>query len=278
MRKGLEIISSKEYPGRMILIGQDPAEENQVIVYAITGRSASSQKRKIVADQEQEFNAIKTVPTDPAAIEKGIPSLLIYNCIRVFQDNLIVSNGAQTDMICAAVKNLVKNDHSISPAEVFVEAFRKPHEIKGDKHSPSIDLTRFEPDSPHFTPRISGIITRNGAALHVVKNVEGHPIKHIFEIPLLNGRGKGITTYTGRNVSKGEKIPSFEGEPFDVAFKGETAEEVARDVYEALGPKEEGPGVISSGADFRVGVVVVFYKRSANEMNSFIINREKGGE
>jgi len=278
MRKGLEIISSKEYPGRMILIGQDPVEENDVIVYAITGRSPSSQKRKIVTDKALEFDAIKTVPTDPTAIEKGIPALLIYNCIRVFQDNLIVSNGAQTDIIYDTVKSLVKNGHSISPAEVFVEAFKKPHEIKGDKQSLSIDLTRFEPDCPHFTPRISGIITRKGAALHIVKNVEGHPIKHIFEIPLLGGRGKGITTYTGRNVRKGEKIPSFEGDPFDVVFQGKTTEEVARDVYEALGPKEEGLGVISPGADFRVGVAVAFYKRSSNQMNSFIINREKGGE
>ncbi len=278
MKKGLEIISSKEYPGRMILIGQDTADENEVIVYAITGRSPASQKRKIVIDKGLEFDAIKTVPTDPTAIEKGIPALLIYNCIRMFQDNLIVSNGAQTDIIYETVKNLKKNDPSISPAEVFAEAFKKPHEIKGDKQSLSIDLTRFEPDSPHFTPRISGIVTRKGAALHIVKNIEEHPIKDIFKIPLLGGRGKGITTYTGRNVLKGEKIPSFEGAPFDVEFQGKTAEEVARDVYEALGPKEEGPGVISPGADFRVGVVVVFYKRSTNEMKSFIINREKGGE
>ncbi len=172
----------------------------------------------------------------------------------------------------------MKNTPSISPAEVLAEAFKKPHEIKGDKQSLSIDLTRFEPDSPHFTPRISGVVTRKGAALHIVKNVEGYPIRDIFEIPLLGGRGKGITTYAGQNVLKGEKIPSFEGEPFDVVFQGKTAEEVARDVYEALGPKEEGPGVISPGADFRVGVVVVFYNRSTNEMKSFIINREKGGE
>lgn len=106
MRKGLEIISGKEYPGRMILIGKGPAEESDIIVYAITGRSPSSQKRKIVTDRLLEFGAIKTVPTDLTAIEKGIQYLLIYNCIRVFQDNLIVSNRAKTE-----IERKEVNDH-----------------------------------------------------------------------------------------------------------------------------------------------------------------------
>ena len=47
MTKELEPLIEKDYPGRVIIIGSDKTGKNVVVLYAITGRSPSSQARKI---------------------------------------------------------------------------------------------------------------------------------------------------------------------------------------------------------------------------------------
>jgi len=47
MTKGLEKLIEKDYPGRVIIIGAEKTGKNVVVLYAITGRSPSSQARKI---------------------------------------------------------------------------------------------------------------------------------------------------------------------------------------------------------------------------------------
>ena len=66
MRQGLESLSSREYPGRILVIGQDSSGVNAVIIYAITGRSPSSQARKLVVEND----AIWAKPTDEETLKK----------------------------------------------------------------------------------------------------------------------------------------------------------------------------------------------------------------
>ena len=67
-------IVNKEYPGRLIIIGQEKRTEKVLLVYAITGRSASSQARKM----ELKEDTIWVKPTDKDLLKKGNIDLLLY--------------------------------------------------------------------------------------------------------------------------------------------------------------------------------------------------------
>ncbi len=266
--KGLENIAKMEYPGRGIVIGLHPNGLNEIIVYFVTGRSPSSQAREIVKNKDIKGFALKTNPTDPEALKKGNEALLIYNCIRVAgpkgEHAFVVSNGAQTDLIHKAYEGMTLQHVPPHSLEALAGAFARPYEVG------LIDVTRYEPDEPNFTPRISGIITPEGAALHIVKQAErGYPEHQIFGVPHIPGKGKLLTTYTGVNV---DPLPSFEGELLDVELDGDP-EELAENIYQALNP------------DFRVAVATVFYNREEDlpigkdkAYSHHIINRHERGE
>ena len=287
--KGLENLAKMEYPGRGIIIGKHPNDLGEIIAYFVTGRSPSSQAREIVVNKESEDFALKTNPTDPEAIKKGNKALLIYNCIRAAgpqgEHAFIVSNGAQTDLIHRFYEG-ISLGHVPNPMETLARAFANPCDI-GD-----INITSYEPDEPNYTPRISGIITPEGAALHIVKcGWRGYSEQKIFEVPMIPGKGKLLTTYTGVNVNP---LPSFEGEPLDIVL-GEGVnedllglgdhEELAENIYQALRPSEAGKGMVSPGKDFRVAVATLIYNRHDDgpigldkAYDFHIINRHERGE
>jgi hypothetical protein len=75
----------------------------------------------------------------------------------------------------------------------------------------------FEDDKPNFTPRISGIIHRDGTemnfAMSILKSAEGDDsscerFTYAYSNPI-PGRAKFIHTYS----CDGNPLPSFEGEP-----------------------------------------------------------------
>ncbi len=268
MTSGLENIAYKEYLGRLIIIGRNRGGNNDIIVYAVTGRSESSRARILI---EYDDGTIGTDVTDTEQLEKGNHKLLIYNCIRRFHDQFIVSNGAQTDVIFNVMEELRAKDVCKTPIGILVAAFERPYLVRGAKKEELIDLTCYEPDAPTFTPRISGVLTREGAAMSITRWAEGSAIRSFFEIPLLNGKGRALATYEGENVPTGHKLPSFKGEPLDVDLDGTTPEDVTNDVYQALAPKVPGK-------DFRVGVATVFYERAFNKMSNSIINKNEKGK
>lgn len=240
MVEELEALTAREYLGRLIIIGVDPRGENNVVVYAITGRSPSSQARKL----ELRGKAIWASPTDEEAIKKGNVDLLVYPAV-LLSGGIAVSNGKQTDDIKTCFKR------SQDPEEVLRLALKK---------------WDYEPDPPAFTPRISGcVLPRKGAALGIIERApDGSSMKRFFRVPLKAGRGKMISTYQGENTNP---LPSFKGEPIDVGIKGKDAEDTAETVYKALEPK---PGKI----DFRVAVSCVFYKNLGQQKyQTCIINK-----
>lgn len=290
---GLEFIAQREYLGRGMLLGKTLAGKD-FAAYFVTGRSESSRARKfepVEQDEEapsdasahshisnsQHNEAIRTAPTNPEALKKGNPALLIYNAVKRWDDSLVVSNGAQTDWIHYTISNLAaqKRDN-LPPAEILANAFGGQYHGHGHLHIVNdIDVTKFEPDSPNFTPRISGILVRGGGALAICRyNGTEVPDRNYFEFQTQPGRARFISTYTGRNVPKGEVIPAFVGEPVGLAMGAETPEQIANRIYDALGPKQPGEGIISPGDDFRVGVVVAFRPKYGEELDYFILNRE----
>lgn len=258
--KDLEALENMQYPGRVIIIGRDSSGENNVVVYGITGRSPSSQARELVSEGEA---TIRTRVTDPAQLKEGNEKLLIYNCIRRCHDGLVVSNGVQTDLVCETMRELKDKGLSATPAEILAKSFARPCLVAGKKEGEFIDLTSYEPDGPTFTPRISGCVMK-GAALSIIKRAkDGSTTKQFFEVPLIRGKGKLITTYAGDNVNP---LPSFRGDPIDVQLEGGTAEEVADAVYRSL----TSPDLKK---DFRVGVAVVYSHVKTSETKISLINR-----
>lgn len=219
----LEQIRRMTYPGRVIIIGTSLTGQ-RVVLYAITGRSPSSQARRLEIDTARGKIFVK--PTDEATLKTGNPDLLVYPAI-ICGTGIAVSNGTQTE----AVFNRLAAD--AAAVDVLCSC---------------LPAWEYEPDAPNFTPRISGCITRN-AALSIIKRAsDGSALRYYFEVPLIPGTGKMIATYTGENENP---LPSFTGEPQDVGIPWSNPAEAAQALYEALGPVPGGP-------DFRVAAAAVF--------------------
>ena len=112
----ITFLRENPYPGRGILVSKN------LVYYFIMGRSANSRNRIFAPTDD----GIRTEAHDPAKLED--PSLIIYHPVRKLGDVLVVTNGDQTDTICACGD------------------FRR-----------GLMKREYEPDSPNFTPRISAV-------------------------------------------------------------------------------------------------------------------------
>jgi len=264
----LKAVADMTYPGRMIIIGRDTTGTYDIVVYAITGRSPASQARKFEFYREKlqqdrslqaaiprtlsnceprplvELHTIDNIlvkPSDKKTLSRGDPELLIYPAVTM-EHGICVSNGKQTLNI------MKKYERGRRLADVLKTGLRN---------------WTYEPDAPHFTPRISGFILPGSdtAALSILKSGdEGETIREFFEISMLPGLGRMISTYAGDNENP---LPSFRGEPLSVELAGNDEREVAEAVYDALGPQ--------GGNDLRVAVGVVFARK--DKTRHHIINR-----
>lgn len=240
MKQPLESLSRMKYPGRALAVGRDMSGMFNIIIYAITGRSSSSQARRLVL----EADSIWTKPTDPEVLWKGNLDLLIYPAV-ILSEGLAVSNGKQTSDID------VRSGQG--PVHILEEAMKR---------------WDYEPDAPIFTPRISGcILPSNRAGLCIIKKAErGDSLRFFYEVPLSPAKGKLVTTYSGENK---DPLQSFTGEPLDLDLAEPTARAMAEAFYAALKP----PG---REEDFRVAVTCVFAKASdMKDHQVFIINRRE---
>lgn len=240
MPDSLRALAAMEYPGRLIVLGRSRRGGHAVVVYAVTGRSPSSQARELV----RRGDAVWTRPTDPAVLAKGDPDLLVYPAL-VFGRGIAVSNGKQTADI--------RLGGSPSAAGTLESGLR---------------AWSYEPDAPIFTPRISGCVLPGPvAALCVIRRgADGEAERIFYEFTPAPGEGRLISTYTGENVNP---LPSFRGEPEILTLSEPSAEATAAAVYEALGPKPGAP-------DFRVAVACVFVRPGdPAEPDLAIINRRE---
>ena len=140
------------------------------------------------------------------------PSLIIYHPVRQVGTGLVVTNGDQTDNI---------RDYLLQ-GRTFAEALRS---------------REFEPDSPNYTPRISGLLSPDGSfQLSILKSADGDPACchryfYTYDRPL-SGEGRFIHTYQ----CDGNPLPSFEGEPQRVALTAADPQSLADQLWAALNP------------------------------------------
>lgn len=206
--KMINAIKQIEYPGRFIVMGKSQSGEN-IAVYGITGRSAASRARIM---EIQNLESAKYINVKPAgeAINTGNLELLIYTSLFC-GENIIISNGKQTKDIISKQKGYT------NPKKILEEALKK---------------WDYEPDSIK-TPRISGMIKENQAALSIIKeNSETKTsIRNYYEFNLSPGKAIFIATYNG---SFSNPQP-FSREPINVnTALFSNAEDIAKEVYEAI--------------------------------------------
>jgi IMP cyclohydrolase len=233
------LLKNNEYPGRGIIIGRSPDGDKAVAAYFITGRSENSRNRIFVPNG---LGGIKTEAFVPRDLTD--PSLVIYNAVRTIGRKTIVSNGDQTDTIC----------ERLNGGADFEEALRE---------------REFEPDAPHYTPRVSGLIEPAGGGfsytLSILKTDCGDPrscLRHTFRCDNPEpGAGRFIHTYKREE----EPLPSFEGEPLKVEIPDDI-DGFTASIWEAL------------NADNRISLFVRYISIADNTFEDRIVNKNRGSK
>jgi len=184
------LLNTQRYAGRGIIMGVMPSGA-YAFAYFIMGRSASSRARRFFADGDNVV--IKNIGGDPEH-----PELIIYSPVRRMGRRVIVTNGDQTDTVYEALH-------------------------LGGSFESALQTRCFEPDPPHFTSRISGIIDLDGGyELSILKAADGTGTackRQFFSYERMPGRGHYIHTYSGTEHRKtGDVLMPFAGEPHEVAL------------------------------------------------------------
>ena len=169
----LEFLRNTSYPGRGIAVGKDR------VYYFIMGRSENSRNRIFSLTED----GIRTEAYDASKLSD--PSLIIYHPVRSMGEDLIVTNGDQTDTI----------------------------RDMGDFRA-ALATREYEPDGPNWTPRISALCRKDGSfSLSILKRVDGRCLRCTYDDEGCDeGKGYFISTYQG----DGSPLPSFAGEPLQI--------------------------------------------------------------
>ncbi|MDY4976447.1 MAG: IMP cyclohydrolase [Clostridia bacterium] len=227
-----ERIRGNSYVGRGIVIGQ--SSSCAVSAYFIMGRSENSRNRVFVQKGEDvEINAF-----DPSKLED--PSLIIYFPVRVLGQNMIVTNGDQTDTIYDCIK-------------------------QGGTFEQALSTRCFEPDAPNLTPRISGILTFSEETfsyqMSILKSADPQGSacnRYTFHYEPLPGVGHFIHTYQ----CDGNPIPTFLGEPERIIIPDEI-DRFTDDLWENL------------DADNKVSLYVCYQDLKTGKKETRLINKNQ---
>ncbi|MGN1004649.1 MAG: IMP cyclohydrolase, partial [Oscillospiraceae bacterium] len=204
------------------------------IAYFIMGRSENSRNRIFEVTED----GIRTKAFDESKMTD--PSLIIYHPVRVVGADTVVTNGDQTDTV-------------------------RDFLLEGKVFAQGLKTREFEPDGPNYTPRISGLVHADGSyALSILKSADGDPSScrrqfFGYENPLA-GQGHFIHTYMG----DGNPLPSFEGEPEQVAINAASAAEWADQIWNSL------------NADNKVSLFVRMIDLATGETDTVIKNKHQG--
>jgi hypothetical protein len=198
------------------------------------GRSNNSRNRVFTLRDGNLY----TEPFDASKVED--PSLIIYAAVRDFENNLIVTNGDQTDTIYDGL-------------------------VAGKSFSTALEAREFEPDFPNLTPRISAMLTFDNNdftyQMSILKSADEKGSacnRYTFSYPALSGLGHFIHTY----VCDGNPIPTFQGEPERVAIPNDI-DAFTDSLWEAL------------DADNKISLYVKYIDLATGEAEERLINKNR---
>ena len=208
LRKSMKrVLAGNSYPGRGIVIGKSSDGRKAMFAYFIMGRSENSRNRIF----KEEGDAVTIYPFDESKVAD--PSLIIYSPVKRVENDIIVTNGDQTDTI-----------------EEYLKA--------GKCFRCALNTRTFEPDAPNYTPRISGIIhLKKGGftyEMSILKSADGKGEKcnrFTFDYEPVNGTGHFLHTYE----KDGNPLPTFTGEPERVAIPNDV-NAFAQEIWDNLDP------------------------------------------
>ena len=205
-----EILAANTYPGRGIVVGLSEDKKYAVSAYFIMGRSENSRNRVFIEEGEE----VIIHPFDASKVED--PSLIIYSPIRKYENNLIVTNGDQTDTVYDGL-------------------------VAGKSFSDALTARCFEPDAPNFTPRISAMLTFADSAftyqMSILKSADAEGSacnRYTFAYAPIAGVGHFLHTYN----CDGNPIPTFTGEPERVTISGDI-DAFTKEIWENLNEKNK---------------------------------------
>ena len=230
VRSITELLNGNPYAGRGVLVGVSPAGK-KAIAYFIMGRSENSRNRVFVKDGDD----LMIKPFDESKVQD--PSLIIYYPLRIVGKDIVVTNGDQTDTV-------------------------RDHLNSGGSFESALRTRTFEPDSPNWTPRISGISYEDcSSAISILKCQEGEgkaASRQFFEYDPIPGVGHLIHTY----VTNGDPLPTYEGEPKAVCIPEDPAA-FAEEIWNVL------------DTDNRISLYVRYTDAVTGEYEDIIINKHE---
>ncbi len=229
-----ELIRDNPYVGRGIVVGKSADGKNAVSAYFIMGRSANSRNR-VFAEHD---GAVFTEPFDASKVED--PSLIIYAAVRAYENNLVVTNGDQTDTIVEGL-------------------------AAGKTFEAALESRCFEPDAPNFTPRISAMLTFGASdvtyRMSILKSIDAEGsdcARYTFSYPSKAGLGHFLHTY----VTDGNPIPTFQGEPERVSVPDDI-DAFTSSLWDAL------------NADNKISLYVQYRNLATGAIASRLINKNR---
>lgn len=232
-----EALKCNKYPGRGLLLGKTPDGQCTVAAYFIMGRSANSRNRIFT----ERNGIVRTEPFDETKVEDA--PLIIYTAMRKWRNNLIVTNGDQTDTLY----------NSLSNGKTFEKA---------------LETRTFEPDKPNYTPRISGMLTFEDGdcayKISIIKSLDNDgtaPARYFYCYPSKAGLGHLIHTYSG----DGDPLPSFTGEPVRVQIDDDI-DIFAEKLWNAL------------DEDNRISLYIRYTDLTTGKEDNRLINKNQKGE
>lgn len=171
----IEYLNSNSYQGRGIILGCTKNDKS-FLAYFIMGRSENSRNRYFLKDGGDIYAKVKD-ETKAENIE-----LISYRATASIKKDskrstLIVSNGDQTDTIYTFLQN-------------------------NSTFNAAIEERTYEPDSPIFTPRISGCVDFEDSSfcykLSIIKKnyYKTYPIRIVYNYQKNSGYGHLIHTYS----------------------------------------------------------------------------------
>lgn len=204
-----EAVRTYAYPGRGLVLGTSKDGTKGVVLYFITARSENSRNRLLVADS----TGIHTAIFDWNKLKD--PSLILYSPLLLLPQGLVIGNGDQTETVRQGLQ-------------------------QGIHFGESLESRYFEPDSPHYTPRITGFLPRPRTGvtyeISLISSADGRGDlsrcqRSLFSYQGVAGTGHLVHTYQGGD----QRLFSFAGEPRGVILEDDLPS-MAETVWESLDP------------------------------------------